>query len=247
MTLRTTSPSSPRLGIFAERHVGIGSAAAAVEPHLRSVPNLNWTDVTYAGPKGRIERSPLPVKLHGPLRGFLQTRAGLRRGPYDALLFLTHNPAVLWPQVIARTPTLLWTDVTPSLLDAQAAKYGHAVDALALVRRLKRAAVRRTFASATCASAGPNGRAAPSCATTASRRIGRASCRQASISSTSHSQHALRTQPCQACCSSAVTSCARAATCCSTCFGSIYADGARSTWSLVTRSPRRRVSACIGP
>ena len=136
---------TPRIGIFTERQVGIGSAAGALEPYLRWRPDVAWFDVTYAEPGGRIERLPLPRKLLGPWRGFAQTGRGLRRGPYRSLLFLTHNPAVLRQHAIARTPTLLWTDVTPALLDQQAEHYGHAVDRFRAVRQLKRALVRRTF------------------------------------------------------------------------------------------------------
>lgn len=137
--------TSPRVCFLAERQVGIGSAAAAIEPHARRWPRSHWADITYAKPGGLIERLPLPGGIGGPLRGFLQSRAALRRGPFDALFFLTHNPAVLQQGAIGRTPTVLWTDVTPALLDAQASHYGHRLDSFGPLRSTKSALVRRTF------------------------------------------------------------------------------------------------------
>jgi len=140
-----TMSSSRRICFIVERQVGIGSAAMAIEPHVRSRPNTDWTDVTYTQPGGLIERLRLPARLGGPLAGFLQTGAALRRGPFESLFFLTHNPAVMRQDAVARTPTLLWTDVTPALLDAQARDYEHKVDSSRLVRAMKKAMVRRTL------------------------------------------------------------------------------------------------------
>jgi hypothetical protein len=101
--------------------------------------------VTYSKPNGWLERLPLPGRSGGTLRGVQQAASALTRGPFDALFFLTHNPAVLQQWAVARTPTLLWTDVTPALLDAQAEQYEHPVDSSALVATVKRALVRRTL------------------------------------------------------------------------------------------------------
>ncbi len=137
-----------RFCFLAERQVGIGSAAGAIEPYVRARPNVEWTDVTYAKDGGWIERLPLPGRTGGVLRGVQQTTSALRRGQFDALFFLTHNPAVLQQRAVARTPTVLWTDVTPALLDEQAAQYGHPVDSFGPIRQLKHALVRRTFQNA---------------------------------------------------------------------------------------------------
>jgi glycosyltransferase involved in cell wall biosynthesis len=55
---------------------------------------------------------------------------------------------VLQQRAVARTPTVLWTDVTPALLDEQAGQYEHPVDNFEPIRRLKHALVRRTFQNA---------------------------------------------------------------------------------------------------
>jgi len=112
---------------------------------LRSRSNVAWTDVTYVLLGGSLERLPFRKRVFGTMRGYLQTSNALRAGPFDALFFLTHNPAVLHQKHILQTPTLLWTDVTPALLDAQAEQYDHPVDEIWPVRALKRTMVRRTF------------------------------------------------------------------------------------------------------
>jgi glycosyltransferase involved in cell wall biosynthesis len=103
---------------------------------------LTWVDVTYHPPRGP---SLLPAGARGVLRGIAQTGEGLRRGPHDALLFLTHNPAVFRQAALRRIPTCLWTDVTPSQLDEQAEQYAHRRTWLLPLRAFKHLAVARTF------------------------------------------------------------------------------------------------------
>ena len=142
---------SARFCFLMERQVGIGSAAGAIEPYVRARGHA-WTDVTYVKPGGLLEGLPLPGRSGGVLRGIAQVRSALRDGPYDALLFLTHNPAVFQPRAVSATPTLLWTDVTPAQLDTQAEQYAHPVDRFTAVARVKRELVRRTFRrAAACA------------------------------------------------------------------------------------------------
>jgi glycosyltransferase involved in cell wall biosynthesis len=138
----------PRFCFLTERQVGIGSAAGAIEPFVRRDPNVEWTDVTYSKPGGMLERLPLPGRMGGTLRGVQQATKALLRGPFDALFFLTHNPAVFQPWALAKTPSLLWTDVTPALLDQQAEQYDHPVDRFRAVSQVKHALVKRTFQAA---------------------------------------------------------------------------------------------------
>jgi glycosyltransferase involved in cell wall biosynthesis len=144
------SATPSRVCFIAESQVGIGSVAKTLKPlALRSEsPHVDWVEVTYAEQGGWLERMPLPRRLSGTARGFLQTREGLRRGPYDALLFLTHNPAVFHVGALRRMPTLLWCDVTPVQLDEQAELYGHPQTRNAAVERIKKAVVRRAFLAA---------------------------------------------------------------------------------------------------
>ncbi len=137
---------------FAESQVGIGSVARTLKPFAQAsrAPAVDWVDVTYVREGGLLERLPAFGRARGTARGFRQVSEGLRR-KHDALLFLTHNPAVLHPLAVRRTPTLLWTDVTPLLLDRQASDYEHP-ETGRLLGKLKHAAVRSTFhAARTCA------------------------------------------------------------------------------------------------
>lgn len=145
VAMANSADAAQRFCFFAERQVGIGSAAGAIEPYLKTRRGVTWTDVTYSKSNGLVERLPLPGRARGTLRGYLQTGETLRSGSFDALFFLTHNPAVFRQREMSRTPTLLWTDVTPALLDQQAESYDHPVDKLPALARVKRALVRRTF------------------------------------------------------------------------------------------------------
>jgi glycosyltransferase involved in cell wall biosynthesis len=136
-----------RVCFLVERQVGIGSAAAAIEPYLRNQPGVAWKDVTYWKPDGWLERLPSSFRARGVLRGLQQTSSALK-GSYDSLFFLTHNPAVLQQLAIRRTPTLLWTDVTPALLDDQAEQYDHPIETFAPSRWAKDTLVRHTFKAA---------------------------------------------------------------------------------------------------
>jgi glycosyltransferase involved in cell wall biosynthesis len=143
--MTTGSANGRRFCFLTERQVGIGSAAAALEPWVCARPNVVWKDITYFEPGGVIERLKLGGRAAGTLRGYLQSGVALRQGRYDALFFLTHNPAVFRQSELGRTPTLLWTDVTPALLDAQAEQYEHPVDTFRPLKAIKQTMVRRTF------------------------------------------------------------------------------------------------------
>ena len=124
---------------LAESQVGIGALAKTLKPIALASPDpkVHWVDVTYEKPGGLLERLPLPPRVRGTARGFLQTREGVNSQHFDALLFLTQNPAVLQPHVLRRIPSLLWTDVTPVQLDELAEHYNHPKDDNAIAHRLK--------------------------------------------------------------------------------------------------------------
>jgi len=139
-----------RVCFVAESQVGIGSVAQTLKPFAQRAenPTVEWVDVTYSQKDGWLERLPLPPRVAGTARGFLQTRSGLARGHFDALLFLTQNPAVFQPLALRRTPTLLWTDVTPVQLDELAEHYKHPRGSSVIAEKLKHAAVQSAFRAA---------------------------------------------------------------------------------------------------
>jgi glycosyltransferase involved in cell wall biosynthesis len=104
-----------------------------------------WIEVTYRG-NGRLEHFPkLPTALSGTVRGFLQVRAGLRRGPLDAVLFHTQKPAVFQWDLLRRTPSVLSLDVTPRQYDELGKFYEHAADGDGPIARVKHWVNVRTF------------------------------------------------------------------------------------------------------
>src|SRR5262249_38729944 len=94
---RESVASAPRVCFIAESQAGIGSISSTLKPlALRSEnPLVQWADVTYYREGGWLEQLPRWAPFRGIARGYLQTREALRRGPFDALIFLTHNPAVV--------------------------------------------------------------------------------------------------------------------------------------------------------
>lgn len=85
-----------------------------------------WTEVTYHQPGGWIERIPLvPAGKKGVARGALQVRQGLKRAPYDALLFNAEALCVFIRGHIRRVPTVIMPDMTPHQLDLMAEFYNH--------------------------------------------------------------------------------------------------------------------------
>jgi glycosyltransferase involved in cell wall biosynthesis len=107
-----------------------------------------WIEVTYRG-NGRLEgMSKLPASVRGTMRGFLQVREGLRRGPLDAVLFHTQKPAVFQWDLLMRTPSVLSLDVTPRQYDELGEFYEHAADGDTPVAHLKHWINVRTFALA---------------------------------------------------------------------------------------------------
>jgi glycosyltransferase involved in cell wall biosynthesis len=107
-----------------------------------------WIEVTYRG-NGRLEKlERLPASVRGTLRGFLEVRAGLARGPLDAVLFHTQKPAVLQWDLLLRTPSVLSLDVTPRQYDQLGEFYEHTPDGASPVAQVKHWINVRTFALA---------------------------------------------------------------------------------------------------
>jgi glycosyltransferase involved in cell wall biosynthesis len=139
--------AAARACAFGESQVGVGAMARALRQAFDEIDfgAVKWVDVTYEDTGSPFEALPLPQSIRGPLRSVRQTRLGLRGGPFQALFFLTQNPAVLRPHTLLRVPSLLWTDVTPRQYDEQADLYGHPVSRFAAVRRFKHTAVALAF------------------------------------------------------------------------------------------------------
>jgi glycosyltransferase involved in cell wall biosynthesis len=96
----------------------------SVEADASVVPT--WAEVTYHQPGGWIERLPLvPGGVKGVGRAALQVRQGLRRGPYDAVLFNSQALCLFVRGSMRRVPSVVVTDVTPHQFDLLGDYYDH--------------------------------------------------------------------------------------------------------------------------
>ncbi len=96
----------------------------SVEADASVVPT--WAEVTYHQPGGWIERLPLvPGGVKGVARAALQVRAGLRQGPYDAVLFNSQALCLFVRGYMRRVPSVVVTDVTPHQFDLLGDYYDH--------------------------------------------------------------------------------------------------------------------------
>ncbi len=108
-----------------------------------------WVPVTYYEEGGWIERLRfLPGSLRSAWRSYLQTDRGLGHEKYDAVLFNTHNPAVVHRRSVHTQRAFLMFDVTPVQYDAMAAWYEHAPDKAGWLADMKRRRVREVFQAA---------------------------------------------------------------------------------------------------
>jgi glycosyltransferase involved in cell wall biosynthesis len=96
----------------------------SVEADASVVPT--WAEVTYHQPNGWIERLPLvPGGVKGVARAALQVRGGLRRGPYDAVLFNSQALCLFVRGYMRRVHSVVVTDVTPHQFDLLGEFYDH--------------------------------------------------------------------------------------------------------------------------
>jgi glycosyltransferase involved in cell wall biosynthesis len=104
-----------------EQQVGLGTHYlnwVAAEEAISDLASPTWVPITYYDPHGLLERMRfVPGALRSALRCYRQVEEALKQGPYDALLFNTHNPAVIHLRSVSRYKTFLQFDVTPALLD----------------------------------------------------------------------------------------------------------------------------------
>jgi glycosyltransferase involved in cell wall biosynthesis len=119
----------------------------AQEPDVAS----NWIPVTYYEEGGWIERLRfLPRGVRGTWRGYLQVERGLGRTKYDAVLFNTHNPAVIHRRSLREQRVFLMFDVTSRQYDGMSHLYGygHRADRPGLIADYKHRRVKETFRAA---------------------------------------------------------------------------------------------------
>ena len=78
-----------RVAFLMEQHIGHRTFYLNLRRHISIDPRLDsrWVEISYYQDNGGIEKSPIiPASLKGDLRGFLQTRQGLKKFPADVEL-----------------------------------------------------------------------------------------------------------------------------------------------------------------
>ena len=110
-----------------------------------------WIPITYWDDNGLLEKMKfVPGSIRSLLRSRQQTRDGLGKNDYDAILFNTHNPAVTYQKPVRTQRTFLMFDVTPKQYDGLVHWYGfgHKADKPGMYANWKHEQVCRTFGAA---------------------------------------------------------------------------------------------------
>ena len=134
-------------GFVLERNVGHAALAAQIENGMAAFSDIEarYVPVTFHQPGGLVERLPLPSYLRASYRARLQVRRGLGRWKPDVIFWNTQKPAVLCPDVLRGSPSVICLDVTPLQYDEIGETYGHAPDRLVPVAKAKHATNRWIF------------------------------------------------------------------------------------------------------
>jgi len=115
-----------RVGFLMSTEVGLKTQylnwQQGLTPDLGIEPE--WIVIHWWKEDGLLERLPLPHGLIARLRARLELRAGLARGPFDALFIGAGDVSHGGIPLLRRQPYFLTTDVTTKLLHAFGALYG---------------------------------------------------------------------------------------------------------------------------
>jgi hypothetical protein len=138
----TTRPRSRplRIGFVMEQVIGHVTWYQNLRQAVTSLETVEsrWVTTSLFDANGLIERVPgVPPVLRSGVRALVDTRRALRGWSPDVLLFNTQKAAMLCQWEMARTPTMLMTDVTPAQYDRMAELYDHRPDTNPLVRFIK--------------------------------------------------------------------------------------------------------------
>jgi glycosyltransferase involved in cell wall biosynthesis len=155
---QTAPATAYRFGFVLQQVLGWVGGTLALKRFVVEDPSVEvtWNEVTFVQEGGLVERLPIPPSARGAIRGALQTRRGLGALPiplgmagaaarYDALLFNTPGLCRAAPDLIARIPTVLVTDVTPKQLVEMEDYYGKLGGLQAGYNERKHRAYRRTY------------------------------------------------------------------------------------------------------
>ncbi|MCX6054727.1 MAG: glycosyltransferase family 4 protein [Chloroflexi bacterium] len=137
-----------RVAFVMEQHIGHRTFYQNLRHYVSIDRRIDprWIEVSYFLEGGRFERSKwIPASLKGPLRGFQQSRSGLRSYPYDAAFFNTQVPAVFAMDMTSKIPCIISTDITPIQYDLISELYGQKAVHQGIIQKLKYQVNRKVF------------------------------------------------------------------------------------------------------
>lgn len=133
-----------------ERHVGHETYYQNLRGYVERDERVtaSWVPITYFERDSWLNTVPLSPHWRGTLIGRNQALQGVRAHPADIVFFHTQVPATLARSVLARTPYVLSTDITPSQYDEMATHYGHRADRPGPLKAFKRHVSKQVFRNA---------------------------------------------------------------------------------------------------
>lgn len=136
-----TGARSFSAGFVLEHNVGHAALAAQIQNGVKGREDVvaRYVPVTFYKPGGLVERLPIPAYLRASYRARLQVQKGLRGWQPEVVFWNTQKPAVLCPEILRRSPSVICLDVTPLQYDEIGKQYGHRPDRLAPVAQAKHA------------------------------------------------------------------------------------------------------------
>jgi glycosyltransferase involved in cell wall biosynthesis len=145
------APRAARLAFVMELQAGMRTQYLNWRRVVEQEPQIaaTWVPVSYYEEGGWIERlKVLPGSVRGVWRGYLQTSRGLGETRYDAVLFNTHNTAVVHRRAVYAQRAFLMFDVTPRQYDTMADWYEQKADKPGWMAERKYRRVREVFQAA---------------------------------------------------------------------------------------------------
>ena len=137
-----------RIGFVMEQNVGHVTWYQNLRGAVDSLAEVDarWIETRLFEEDGLLERFPgIPPLIRSGARGLIDLRRGLRGWQPDVLLFNTQKVAMFCQWDLARTPTMLMTDVTPIQYDRLASLYDHTPDRNPVLRLVKHRANMMNF------------------------------------------------------------------------------------------------------
>ena len=141
-----------RVAFVMDQQVGLKTQSLNLQHFVAEDVEIEpiWIPVHYEKPAGFLSRLPgVPGSIRGSLRGVAEIRDGFRSaGNWDAALWATWAAKSV-PDLVARKPSFLRMDMTPTQMEAMGAQYGYTKRRAHFLGNWKRRATQRIYSQAT--------------------------------------------------------------------------------------------------